>query len=425
MKNYLILALVLTLGFPGFAQKKELRSAKKALLKENYENAGVALDAAEALLETMDDKYKSKYYLYRSMYYSKSGGGAKVNTVKGEFNGVKKSIEALKFVTAKADATSLEFQKQRLLSHLINTGNSLVGKNDYENSSNFFEVAYDLSPSDTLYLYVAANHSVAIKNYDRSLVLYEKLRDLEYTGIEKKIFATNVETQKKESFDNEALMNLSIRAKTHINPTEEFTKSRFPEIIKNIALIYKERGDNDKALEAFAVARADDPDSMDLLLQEAYLHYNMGNIPKFKSLLEIAVQKDPNNHELQYNLAIISSDANDFENSKKYYLRAIELKPDYTKAYINVAALILGQEQSILNQMNSLGSSRADDVKYDKLKKERNQMFLEAIPYLESAISITPDNYQAAKTLSNIYSAVGNTKKYKEYKAMADSLDKK
>ena len=425
MKNYLVMALALTLGFSAVAQKKELRSAKKALLKENYENAGVALDAAEALLSTMDDKYKSKYYLYRSMFYSKSGGGTKVNTVKGEFNGVKRSIEALKFVTAKADATSAEFQKQRLLSHLINTGNSLVEKNDYENSSNFFEVAYDLSPSDTLYLYVAANHSVAIKNYDRSLILYEKLRDLDYTGIEKKMFATNIETQKKESFDNEMLMNLSIKAKTHTNPSEEFTKSRFPEIIKNIALIYKERGDNDKALEAFAVARADDPESMDLLLQEAYLHYNMGNINKFKSLLEIAVQKDPNNHELQYNLAIISSDANDFENSKKYYLKAIELKPDYTKAYINVAALILSQEQSILDQMNSLGSSRADDIKYDKLKEKRNQMFLEAIPYLESAISITPENYQAAKTLSNIYSAVGNTKKYKEYKAIADSLDKK
>ena len=425
MKNYLVMALALTLGFSAVAQKKELRSAKKALLKENYENAGVALDAAEALLSTMDDKYKSKYYLYRSMFYSKSGGGTKVNTVKGEFNGVKRSIEALKFVTAKADATSAEFQKQRLLSHLINTGNSLVEKNDYENSSNFFEVAYDLSPSDTLYLYVAANHSVAIKNYDRSLILYEKLRDLDYTGIEKKMFATNIETQKKESFDNEMLMNLSIKAKTHTNPSEEYTKSRFPEIIKNIALIYKERGDNDKALEAFAVARADDPESMDLLLQEAYLHYNMGNINKFKSLLEIAVQKDPNNHELQYNLAIISSDANDFKNSKKYYLRAIELKPDYTKAYINVAALILSQEQSILDQMNSLGSSRADDIKYDKLKEKRNQMFLEAIPYLESAISITPENYQAAKTLSNIYSAVGNTKKYKEYKAIADSLNKK
>jgi hypothetical protein len=44
------------------------------------------------------------------------------------------------------------------------------------------------------------------------------------------------------------VMNISIKAKTHINPIEEFTKSRFPLIIKNIALIYKERGDNDKAL---------------------------------------------------------------------------------------------------------------------------------------------------------------------------------
>ena len=107
MKNYLVLALALTLGFSLHAQKKELRSAKKALLKENYENAGVALDAAEALLESMDDKYKSKYYLYRSMFYSKSGGGTKVNTVKGGFDGVKRSIEALKLVTAKSEATLL------------------------------------------------------------------------------------------------------------------------------------------------------------------------------------------------------------------------------------------------------------------------------------------------------------------------------
>ena len=36
--------------------------------------------------------------------------------------------------------------------------------------------------------------------------------------------------------------------------------------------------------------------------------------------------KDPNNPELQYNLGVISSDIDDFENSKKYYLRAIELE---------------------------------------------------------------------------------------------------
>ena len=146
---------------------------------------------------------------------------------------------------------------------------------------------------------------------------------------------------------------------------------------------------------------------------------------KFKELLEIAVQKDPSNPELQYNLGVISSEIDDFDNAKKYYLRAIELKQDYVNAYIYLSALILGQEESILDQMNNLGSSAADDRKYDELKAKRNQLYTDAIPYLESAISIDKSNYQAAKTLSNIYSAVGNTAKYKEYKELADTLEPK
>ena len=95
------------------------------------------------------------------------------------------------------------------------------------------------------------------------------------------------------------------------------------------------------------------------------------------------LNKDPNNPELQYNLGVISSEIEDFENSKKYYLKAIELKPNYTNAYLNLAALILGQEESILDEMNALGSSAADDRKYDKLKLKRNQLYLDAIPHLE------------------------------------------
>ena len=419
MKQYLVLALAITLGFSAVAQKKQLRTAKKALAKGNYEKAEIALDEAEALLGSMEAKYKSKYYLARSIFYSKSGDGQDVDA---SFSDLKKSIEALEFVTSSSDNDAVKLQKQLLRAHLINTGSSLIDKSDYESSSNYFEVAYNLFPSDTVYLYYAASTSVNAKQFDRSLVLYEKLRTLGFTGIEKKRFATNIETQKKESFDNEMLMNISIKAGTHANPVEELTDSRFPEIIKNIALIYKERGDNDKALEAFAVARADDPESITLLLEEANLHYSMGDILKFKELLELAVQKDPDNAELQYNLGVISSDIGDFENSKKYYLRALEINSDYTNAYINLAALILSQEQTILDQMNSLGSSRADDRKYDQLKEKRNTMFLEAIPYLENAMVTSPKNFNAAKTLSNIYSAVGNSKKYKEYKALADSL---
>ena len=417
MKKYLVFVIALALGFSAVAQKKEIKTAGKELDKENYEKAGAALDAAEGLLDSMDEKYKSQYYLYRSMYYLNNG--------EPDFGTVKKSIEALKLATAPSQSEGVRNQKQNLKVHLVNKASSLLKSDDYVASSDYFESAYKLVPNDTIYLFYAASTAVNAKLYDRSLVMYEELRSLGYTGIETNYLATNVETQVEEQFGSEMLRDLSLKAKTHINPKVETTKSKFPEIIKNIALIYVQNGENEKALQAMAVARAEAPEDLNLLLTEANVYYSMGNNEKFKELLEIAIQKDPKNPELQYNLGVISTDTNDFEGAKKYYLRAIELKSDYINAYINLAALILGQEESILDEMNQLGSSAADDRKYDELKEKRNQLYLDAIPYLESAYGIDPNNYQASKTLANIYSAVGDTDKYKEFKAISDALEPK
>ena len=417
MKKYFVLAIALTLGFSVVAQKKELKTADKELDKGNFEKAAVALDAAEALLGSMDDKYKSQYYLLRSVFYLNNG--------EPDFNTIKKSMEALKLATAPAQEQGVKNQIQNLKAHLVNKGTSLLQSEDYKTSSDYFESAYKLVPNDTVYLFYAASTAVNAKLYDRSLAMYEELRSLGYNGVEQNYLATNNETQVEELFGSKVLRDLSVKSKSHINPRDETTKSKFPEIIKNIALIYVQNGENEKALQAMAVARAESPDDLNLLLTEANVYYTMGDTPKFKELLEVAIQKDPMNPELQYNLGVISYETDDYEGSKKYYLKAIELKPDYINAYINLSALILGQEESILDEMNSLGSSAADDRKYDELKAKRNQLYLDAIPYLESAFGIDPSNYQAARTLANIYSAVGDSDKYKEYKAISDTLEPK
>ena len=417
MKKYFVLAIALTLGFSVVAQKKELKTADKELDKGNFKKAAVALDAAEALLGSMDDKYKSQYYLLRSVFYLNNG--------EPDFNTIKKSMEALKLATAPAQEQGVKNQIQNLKAHLVNKGTSLLQSEDYKTSSDYFESAYKLVPNDTVYLFYAASTAVNAKLYDRSLAMYEELRSLGYNGVEQNYLATNNETQVEELFGSKVLRDLSVKSKSHINPRDETTKSKFPEIIKNIALIYVQNGENEKALQAMAVARAESPDDLNLLLTEANVYYTMGDTPKFKELLEVAIQKDPMNPELQYNLGVISSETDDYEGSKKYYLKAIELKPDYINAYINLSALILGQEESILDEMNSLGSSAADDRKYDELKAKRNQLYLDAIPYLESAFGIDPSNYQAARTLANIYSAVGDSDKYKEYKAISDTLEPK
>ena len=397
------------------AQKKELRNAGKALDKGNFEKATMALDAAEALLESMDDKQKSEFHLLKSKLYFNGGAANLEDTVM--------AIEAFEKVSNPNNAQSKEKHLVNLINHLVNKGSDFVEKNDYSSASDCFSNAYRISKKDTIYLYYAASSSVNAKEYDKSLTMYKELKSLNFTGIEKQYFALNIITNMEEAFDNKLLRDASVQAKTHSNPTEKKSKSRYPEIIKNMALIYNQMGDTEKALGAMLEARAENPDDLNLILTEANVHYTMGNIDKFKSLLEYATELDSENPELQYNLGVIAAEANDVENAKKYYTRAIELNPKYINAYINLAALILGQEESIIDEMNNLGTSAADDRRYDELRLERKELYFEAIPYLEQAIDIDSNNFQAARTLSNIYSATGDDAKAKEYRDLANSLE--
>ena len=415
MKKYLILGFVMIFFGSISAQKKELRNAGKALDKGNFETATMALDAAEALLESMDDKQKSEFHLLKSKLYFNGGAANLEDTVM--------AIEAFEKVSNPNNAQSKEKHLVNLINHLVNKGSDFVEKNDYSSASDCFSNAYRISKKDTIYLYYAASSSVNAKEYDKSLTMYKELKSLNFTGIEKQYFALNIITNMEEAFDNKLLRDASVQAKTHSNPTEKKSKSRYPEIIKNMALIYNQMGDTEKALGAMLEARAENPDDLNLILTEANVYYAMGNIDKFKSLLEYATELDSENPELQYNLGVIAAEANDVENAKKYYTRAIELNPKYVNAYINLAALILGQEESIIDEMNNLGTSAADDRRYDELRLERKELYFEAIPYLEQAIDIDSNNFQAARTLSNIYSATGDDAKAKEYRDLANSLE--
>ena len=415
MKKYLILGFVMIFVGSISAQKKELRNAGKALDKGNFEKATMALNTAEALLESMDDKQKSEFHLLKSKLYFNGGAANLEDTVM--------AIEAFEKVSNPNNAQSKEKHLVNLINHLVNKGSDFVEKNDYSSASDCFSNAYRISKKDTIYLYYAASSSVNAKEYDKSLTMYKELKSLNFTGIEKQYFALNIITNMEEAFDNKLLRDASVQAKTHSNPTEKKSKSRYPEIIKNMALIYNQMGDTEKALGAMLEARAENPDDLNLILTEANVYYAMGNIDKFKSLLEYATELDSENPELQYNLGVIAAEANDVENAKKYYTRAIELNPKYVNAYINLAALILGQEESIIDEMNNLGTSAADDRRYDELRLERKEIYFEAIPYLEQAIDIDSNNFQAARTLSNIYSATGDDAKAKEYRDLANSLE--
>ena len=162
---------------------------------------------------------------------------------------------------------------------------------------------------------------------------------------------------------------------------------------------------------------------INLILLESNIKWELGDVESYKSLISQALEIDPSNADLLFNLGVVSADNDDIENAKIYYNKAISVDPKYTKAYLNIAALILSQEEGIIEEMNSLGTSNADYNRYDDLQDVRNNIYKEAIPYLETILSIENNNISAARTLRNIYSAVGDEVNYKLMKEKVEGLE--
>ncbi|MDO6761573.1 tetratricopeptide repeat protein [Tamlana sp. 2_MG-2023] len=413
MKKEVIVALVISISAFSFAQKKELKTAEKAIKSSNFSEAKTALSQAEALKDEMDGKLKAKYYYLNAEALYANG--------KGSMKDIDAAIESLSKVEGDYIQES-EDLKQKMVTSLVTTGNKAYEGKDFSKASNYFEKTYRLSTKDTVYLYYAATMSVSVPEYDRALTLYEELKTLGYTGVAKEYYATNVETGKEEVLDKNT-RDLYVKSKTHIKPGERMTESKKPEIVKNIALIYVSQGKDEKALAAMKDARAESPNDVNLILSEANVHYKMGNTAEFKSLLKEAIAMDPKNPELQYNLGVIAAESNQADEAKMYYKKALELDPNYVNAYINLAALILAEEKPLIEEMNGLGTSKKDNDRYDELREKRQELYKEAVPYLSKALEIDETNINAAKTLMNIYSILGETEKSKAMKEKVEALE--
>ncbi|MFY8188765.1 MAG: tetratricopeptide repeat protein [Flavobacterium sp.] len=106
----------------------------------------------------------------------------------------------------------------------------------------------------------------------------------------------------------------------------------------------------------------------------------------------------------------------------EYYNKAIELNPKYADAYLNMAALVLEKDQAIIEKMNTLGNSAADNKKYDQFKLDREKVLKEAMPFLEKTIEFGNKEIEVKRTLMNIYYTLDMTDKYKKLKAEVDGM---
>lgn len=417
MKFYFPVLLAALISYTAMAQKKELKAAQKLVDASLYQKALVALDEMQPLIKNAEAKYSSHYYYLLGVSKQKNKAFDEAIAAFDKANSIEESANLKKY------SSLIQGNVSSLTNDLINEAVDLNSSEEYVAASKLLYTAYELDPQNNKdYLYYAASSAVNGGDYDTSLSYYLRLKDLNYEGRKTTYYATEVSSGEESEVPDAATFAIYKKSKEFTNLREELSDSKLPEIVKNIALIYVQKGDNEAAMQAVKDARSMSPKDVGLILTEADLYNKIGDEARFASLMEEAIAQDPNNAVLYYNLGVVNGNKGNREASISYYKKAIELDPNYEATYLNLASVILEGEAEIVEEMNTLGTSASDNRKYDALKQKREGLFLEAVPYLETLVSINPNNADALTTLKNIFGTIGDTANFKKYRDMLDSL---
>lgn len=417
MKTKLILLATLLIGSATIAQKSEIRDAEKALKDGNTAEAKASLDAVQGAIAGEDERLQAQYYLVRGQVYAdmaKKGDDAAFDEAISSF---KKTV-SIEEQSGKARYS--DEAQQRLKAMSADLVNSAVDDNNAKNFDSAAEklyMSYQISPTDTIYLYYAASSAVNGGNYERAMDFYQELKDIGYDGSGVEYKATNVETGEVETM-NKAQRDLMVKSGTYTDPVDEKTPSKKAEIVKNMALIYTQLGENEKALEAYKDARANNPDDVNLVLNEANLYYQMGDKEKFSELMAEAATMAPDNPDLYYNIGVINMEMDRIEEAREAYRKAIEINPGYVNAQLNLSTTYVNEGNALIDDMNALGTSREDIAKYDELKEQKDSLFMKGAEVLEEALKVNPDNQSILTQLKNIYGAMGDNENFMRIKKL-------
>lgn len=417
--KYVLLASALLISVATFAQKDQIKAAEKSLKAGNAQEAITILQGAEAASAAAPDAEKAQFHFVKAnahlaLVNKNENTDANLSAAAKNFQEVLVIEKAMGKSKYSAQATtSIIDLKYKLINGAI--ADSKTEKHS-EGARKLYD-AYLLDKKDTINLYYAASTFVNAKEYETAYNAYEELKKLNYSGKATVFYAVNKVNGQEQSFSSAKERDQMVKLGTHEKPRTEEIPSKRGEIYKNMALILVQNGKIAEAKKAVAEARATNPDDKSLILTEANLYLDTKDYDTYKKLITEVLAQSPNDADLVFNLGVISYNAKNFAEAETYYKRAVEIKPDYVNAYLNLAILKLDADKKLFEEIQKLGNSEKDNKRYDVLKKQREAVFSSALPYLEKAAELDDTNEEVKSTLLSVYRALEMTDKAKALKA--------
>jgi tetratricopeptide (TPR) repeat protein len=348
----------------NYSQYNELGALAKA--KENIDEAA----------ENPSTSTKAKTWYYRGNVYWEINNSKHEEHKTLSANPLEEAVKSYaKVVELEPKGQYTDDSKIKILQAgnlMVNSGVEAFTNEDYNKALKMFESSVYFKTFigivDTIGINNSALAAVSAKDYDKAIANFEKL--------------------------------LSFHVEKNGNNFITLSKA------------YKEKGNKEKAIQTLQEGRRLFPDDANLITEELNYYLIGGQTKEAEEMLRLAIEKDPSNPVLYFAAGTIYDKLGDREATLRNYKKAIEVNPEYYDAYYNLGAYIFNEGKILQDKAND----EKEMKKYEAGKKLADEKFKEALPYLEKAVDLKPDDIDIANILLQLYGRLSMDEKFEALK---------
>ena len=356
---------------------------------EKLEEAKNFIDQAYNTESTSNDpkmwNYRAPIYLEISQKYSELDKDAALKATEAYLKCLQtdhKGRVVVKKWTAKEDLLSGLVQcAYKLFNQAIEEYNA----RDYKRAIKLYNAIFDIIPHDE-------EDQLKRGNITKETILYNSF------------FASNKMKDNKKS--KELLQQL-----IDINFNE-------PAIYIHMSNIYIAEDNTDKAIEYLEMGRDMFEEDQSLINTEINLFIQLNRTAELIGKLGEAIELDPENDLLYFNRGTIYDQEGNVEKAEKDYKMAIELNPSSFGANYNLGALYFNYGVKLKDE----ASNTSNNTKYTGLKKQADDNFVKALPYMEEAFNLNGEDKNTIISLKQLYALKGDYDKSNEMKKLLAEL---
>ena len=199
------------------------------------------------------------------------------------------------------------------------------------------------------------------------------------------------------------------------------------EAMFSLANLYLSAKKFQETIELMDKVLAAEPGNVDAIAQKAMAFDYLGETDKAFAAYEEALANRPDDKDLTFNLGRLYFLKNDYKNAIEQFKKVLEIAPDDFEANLNTGNAYLSLAENIRKSLSDLDEKELAKIPEAEIKEKTDlakKYFKAAIPYLEKAGKIQPENPVLWNNLGVAYINAGMEKEGTEAFKKAEELQK-